>query len=253
MVKYRIIPKLLLKGGRNVKGVRFEDLRDTGHPVSNAKIFEAMDVDELIFLDIEASTEGRGTLIRTIEKASEEIFMPFCVGGGVRSVADIRELLNSGADKVSINTALLETPDLAERAASQFGSQCVVAAVDYREEGGRARVYTHGGRQATDREAFDHACEMVRRGAGEILLTSIDRDGTREGYDIELLRRVADAVEVPVIASGGAGSLQHLADAIELGHASAVSVGSLFNFTDQSPIKARAFMRVRGIEVRSDL
>jgi len=253
MVKFRIIPKLLLQNGRNVKGTKFTQMRDTGNPVSNAKIFEAMDVDELIFLDIDASVDGRGTLIKTIEKASEEIFMPFCVGGGIRAVSDIRDLLNSGADKVSINSALVTEPGLVESGVSLFGSQCIVASIDYRMEGGRARVYIRGGTEATDLEAFEHATDMVRRGAGEILLTSIDRDGTMEGYDIEMIRRVADAVEVPVVASGGAGTLQHLADAIHLGHASAVSIGSLFNFTDQSPIKARAFMRVQGIHVRADL
>ena len=253
MVKFRIIPKLLLQGGRNVKGVQFKEMRDTGSPVSNAKIFEAMDVDELIFLDIDASLEGRGTLIKTIEKASEEIFMPFCVGGGIKEVADIRSVLMAGADKVSINSALVENPGIVSDGAELFGSQCIVASIDYRVEGGVPRVYTHGGTVATDLNAFDHALDVVKRGAGEILLTSIDRDGTMQGYDIELIRKVSDSVDVPVVASGGAGTLQHLADAILEGHASAVSIGALFNFTDQSPIKARAFMRVQGINVRADL
>jgi len=252
VLKKRIIPKLLLKDGRNVKGVRFEQLRDTGFPVTNARIYDAQGADELIFLDITASAENRQVLCDVIARTADEVFMPFCVGGGVRTVADVRALLLAGADKVSINTAAVDLPELLTDAALLFGSQCVVAAIDFRVIDGRPFVFTRGGTENTRRDAVEHAVACVQRGAGEILLTSIDRDGTMEGYDLEVTRAVADAVAVPVIASGGAGSLQHLVDAVQVAHASAVAVGSLFHFTDQSPIKARSFMRVAGIDVRAD-
>jgi cyclase len=251
MLKKRLIPKLLLKNGRNVKGVRFENLRDVGHPVTNARIFDAQGVDELLFLDITASRENRGLLYDIIAKTAEEVFMPFCVGGGVRSVEDIRHLLQAGADKVAINTAAVEQPDLIRQGSERFGAQCIVVSIDYRTpESGHCEVYTHGGTHPTGLDVFEHAQRMVELGAGELLITSIDRDGTLQGYDLEVLRRIADAVSVPVIASGGAGTLQHLADAVVQGHAAAVAVGSLFNFTDQSPIKARAFLKVAGLDVR---
>lgn len=251
MLKKRIIPKLLLKNGRNVKGVKFVELRDTGHPVTNARIYDAQGADELMFLDITASTENRGILYDIIARTAEEVFMPFCVGGGIRTVEDIRYLLRAGADKVSINTAAVETPELIGQGAELFGSQCIVASIDFRRNGDRCEVYTHGGTVATGLDVLNHARQMAESGAGEILLTSIDRDGTMEGYDLAITRMVSDSLEVPVISSGGAGTLQHLVDAISDGHAAAVAVGSLFHFTDQSPIKARAFMRVAGIDVRA--
>lgn len=251
MLKKRIIPKLLLKNGRNVKGVKFVSLRDVGHPVSNARIYDAQGADELMFLDIMASAENRGILYDIIASTAEEVFMPFCVGGGVRSVEDIRNLLLAGADKVAINTAAVETPLLVEQGAKLFGAQCIVVSIDFRcQENGR-EVYTHGGTVPTGLGVLEHARRMVDLGAGELLLTSIDRDGTMQGYDLEITRTVADSVQVPVIASGGAGTLQHLVDAVDQANASAVAVGSLFHFTDQSPIKARAFMRVAEVDVRA--
>lgn len=250
MLKKRIIPKLLLKDGRNVKGVRFTALRDVGHPVTNARIYDAQGADELLFLDITASAEHRTILYDIIARTAEEVFMPFCVGGGVRTVDDIRQLLLAGADKVAINTAAVETPQLIAHGARLFGAQCMVVSIDFRRHGQRCVVYTHGGTVATEHDVVEHARRMVDLGAGEILLTSIDRDGTMQGYDLDLTHAVAETLVVPVIVSGGAGTLQHLVDAIGLGHASAVAVGSLFHFTDQSPIKARAFMRVAGIDVR---
>lgn len=251
MLKTRIIPKLLLRDGRNVKGTRFESLRDVGHPVTNARIYDAQGADELIFLDIAAGSQSRTTLFETIAKVSQEIFMPFCVGGGVKSVEHIRELLLVGADKVSVNTASVESPELVAEAAKIFGSQCVVASIDYRQVGERFEVFTHGGTVATGLDPREHAMRMEALGAGEILLTAIDRDGTMQGYDLPMLRAVTSSVSIPVIASGGAGSLRHLADAVVQAQASAVAVGSLFHFTDQSPIKANTYLRGAGIPVRA--
>lgn len=251
MLKRRIIPKLLLKDGRNVKGVKFVKLRDTGHPVTNARIYDAQGADELVFLDITASKDNRTILFDIIASAAEEVFMPFCVGGGVRTVDDVRELLRAGADKVSINSAAVETPELITRGAERFGVQCMVVSIDYQTNAdGKPEVFTHGGTVATGLDPVEHAVEMAKRGAGELLVTSIDRDGTMAGYDIEVLKRIVDRVKIPVIASGGAGTLQHLADAVKQADVSAVAVGSLFHFTDQSPIKARSFMKVAGIPVR---
>jgi cyclase len=252
MLKKRIIPKLLLKNGRNVKGVQFVSLRDTGNPVTNARIYDAQGADELMFLDISASVDNRQILYDAIARAAAEVFMPFCVGGGVTTTEDVRRLLLAGADKVSINTQAVEQPRLIQDAARQFGVQCVVVSIDFRRHGPAWKVYTRGGTAATDLDVIDHARQVVELGAGELLLTSIDRDGTMQGYDLEITRAVADAVSVPVIASGGAGTLQHLSDAITDGHVSAVAVGSLFHFTDQSPIKARAYLRVRGVDVRAE-
>jgi cyclase len=252
MLKKRIIPKLLLKNGRNVKGVKFAELRDTGSPVTNARIYDAQGADELIFLDIEATGATRKLLFDTITRTASEVFMPFCVGGGIKTVDDVRQLLLAGADKVAVNTQAVERPDLISEAAALFGVQCMVVSIDFKRHGPAWKVYTRGGTVASDLDVVDHAMHAVARGAGELLLTSIDRDGTMQGYDLEITRRVADAVPVPVIASGGAGTLQHLCDAVVDAHASAVAVGSLFHFTDQSPIKARAFMHVRGIDVRSE-
>jgi len=251
MLKKRIIPKLLLRNGRNVKGKQFVELRDTGHPVTNARIYDAQGADELVFLDIEASKENRGLLFDIIAKTAEEVFMPFGVGGGVKSVDDIRNLLLAGADKVVINTAAVDDLKLIEDGAKIFGAQCIVVSIDFRRHADLYQVYTHGGTEARDLDVLTHAKQVVERGAGELLLTSIDRDGTMEGYDLEITRQVSEAVNVPVIASGGAGNLQHLVDAIADGKASAVAVGSLFHFTDQSPIKARAFMKVAGVDVRA--
>ena len=249
-LKKRIIPKLLLRNGRNVKGVRFGNLRDVGHPVTNARIYDSQGVDELLFLDIAASQESRPLLYEIIRRTAEEVFMPFCVGGGVRTVEDIRNLLLAGADKVSINTAAVENPSLVGEAARRFGSQCVVVSIDFRRNGGSARICTHGGTVTTELDAVNHARKVVDQGAGEILLTSIDKDGTMEGFDLEVCRAMADAVSVPIIISGGAGTLQHLAEGLREGGATAVGVGSLFHFTDQSPIKARSFLRVAGLDVR---
>ena len=251
MLKRRIIPKLLLREGRNVKGVRFENLRDVGHPVTNARIYDAQDADEILLLDILGTPESRKQLLGVIERLAAEIFTPLTVGGGVRAVDDVRQLLRAGADKVVINTAAVETPRLIHEAASRFGAQCIVASIDFRGEGGRARVFTHGARLRTEVEAVGHARRVAEAGAGEILLTSVDRDGTMQSYDLEVTRRAANAVGVPVIASGGAGTLQHLADALDDCLVSAVAVGSMFHFTDQSPIKARAFLRVHGVDVRT--
>ncbi|MCS6800885.1 MAG: imidazole glycerol phosphate synthase subunit HisF [Chloroflexota bacterium] len=251
MLKRRIIPKLLLKNGRTVKGTRFVDLRDTGSPVTNARIYDAQGADELIFLDIEASAANRGLLFDIIAKTAEEVFMPFCVGGGVRTVEDVRALLLAGADKVAINTAAIETPSLIYEAARLFGSQCIVVSVDFRRDGHRARVFTHGGRHDTGLEVLDVCRRAAELGAGEILLTSIDRDGTMSGFDLEITRQVADAVPIPVIASGGAGSSDHLIAAFREGHAAAVAIGSLFHFSDHCPIKVKAQLRLAGIEVRA--
>lgn len=251
MLKRRIIPKLLLRHGRTVKGTRFVDLRDTGSPVTNARIYDAQGADELIFLDIEASAANRGLLFDIIAKTAEQVFMPFCVGGGVRTVEDVRALLLAGADKVAINTAAIETPSLISDAARQFGAQCIVVSVDFRRDGRDGRVFIRGGRVDTGLEVVEVCRRAAELGAGEILLTSIDRDGTMSGYDLEITRQVADAVPIPVIASGGAGSSEHLAAAFREGHAAAVAVGSLFHFSDHCPIKVKAQLKIAGIDVRA--
>ncbi len=251
MLKKRIIPKLLLQNGRTVKGTKFVALRDTGNPVSNARVYDAQGADELIFLDIEASKENRGLLFDIIAKTAEEVFMPFGVGGGVKTVEDIHKLLLAGADKVVINTAAVDNLKLIEEGAKIFGAQCIVVSIDFRKHEDFYQVYTHGGTIERDLDVLTHAKRVVEHGAGELILTSIDRDGTMEGYDLDITSLVAESVNVPVIASGGAGNLQHLVDGIQEGKAQAVAVGSLFNFTDQSPIKARAFMKVAGVNVRT--
>lgn len=252
MLKRRIIPKLLLQNGRTVKGTRFESLRDTGNPVTNARIYDAQGADELLFLDIHASRDDRTILFDVIAKVAEEVFMPFCVGGGVKTLADVRELLRAGADKVAVNTAAVETPSLVTDGARRFGVQCMVVSIDYRSDAdGKAEVFTHGGTVPTGLDPVAHAVAMEKAGAGELLVTSIDRDGTMAGYDLDVLARVGAAVKIPVIASGGPGTLQHLVDAVQRADVSAVAIGSLFNFTDQSPIKARTFMKVAGVDVRA--
>jgi cyclase len=262
MLAKRIIPCLDIKAGRVVKGVRFLNLKDAGDPVEAARRYEAEGADELVFLDITASAEGRRTRRGLARRVSEALFIPFTVGGGIGSMEEIRELLAQGCDKVSINTAAVRDPRLITQAALRFGSQCVVVAIDARRVlGGRSRraggahgprweVYIHGGRTPTGRDAVRWAQEAERRGAGEILLTSMDCDGTRSGYDLELTRAVAEAVRIPVIASGGAGNLRHLAEAFQKGRADAVLVASIFHFRQYTVPQAKRYLRRCGIPVR---
>jgi len=251
VLKVRLIPSLLLLNGRCVKGVRFADFRDVGHPITAARVYDAQGADELLFLDITASVENRSTLFEVMARAAEECFMPLTAGGGVRSLGDIRTLLRCGADKVSINTAAVERPAFIREAAETFGRQCIMLSIDCRRRAdGRYEVVTRRGQDATGRDPLAWAQEAEAHGAGEILLTALDREGTRQGYDVELTRAVAKGVRVPVIAAGGAGSLQHLVDGVAAGGASAVSAASLFHFTDQSVIKAKAYMRNAGLDVR---
>ncbi|MGA2053562.1 MAG: imidazole glycerol phosphate synthase subunit HisF [Opitutales bacterium] len=232
MLSVRVIPCLDVNAGRVVKGINFVNLVDAGDPVESARKYEEQGADELVFLDITASSDERAIMRDVVERTAGECFMPLTVGGGLRSLDDIRLMLNAGADKISLNTAALLDPELVQRASHKFGNQCIVVAIDAKREPGtdRWRVYTHGGRKPTEHDAVAWAQQVVALGAGEILLTSMDRDGTKEGYDVELTRRVSDAVEVPVIASGGAGSLDHFVDAVEQGRASAVLAASLFHF-----------------------
>jgi len=246
----RIIPCLDVTSGRVVKGVNFVSLRDAGDPVEIARRYDEQGADELTFLDITASSDDRGLLLRVIEEVAAQVFIPLTVGGGVRQVEDVQRLLNSGADKVSINTSAVQSPQLVSDASSHFGSQCIVVAIDAKRQGDRWEVFTHGGRRATGLDAVAWAREMQRRGAGEILLTSMDRDGTREGFDIGLTRAVADAVDIPVIASGGVGTLEHLADGIVRGGADAVLAASIFHFGQFSVGQAKDFLKKKGIEVR---
>ena len=246
----RIIPCLDVTSGRVVKGINFVSLRDAGDPVEIARRYDEQGADELTFLDITASSDDRGLLLRVIEEVAAQVFIPLTVGGGVRQVEDVQRLLNSGADKVSINTSAVQSPQLVSDASSHFGSQCIVVAIDAKRQGDRWEVFTHGGRRATGLDAVAWAREMQRRGAGEILLTSMDRDGTREGFDIGLTRAVADAVDIPVIASGGVGTLEHLADGIVRGGADAVLAASIFHFGQFSVGQAKDFLAKEGIEVR---
>ena len=251
-LKTRIIPCLDVKDGRVVKGVNFVDLADAGDPVEQARVYDAAGADELCFLDITASHEGRGTILDVVARTAAVCFMPLTVGGGVRSVQDARALLLAGADKVAINSAAVARPELAADLANRFGSQCVVGAVDARNVGpGRWEIFTHGGRRPTGIDAVAHAARLAELGAGEILLTSMDRDGTRDGYDLALTRAVADAVSVPVIASGGVGALHHLVEGVRQGHASAVLAASIFHFGQHSIAEARAALRDAGLSVRS--
>jgi len=256
-VKPRLIPCLDVKAGRVVKGVNFVDLIDAGDPVAAAHAYDEAGADELCFLDITASCDNRTTLLDVVARTTEHCFMPVTVGGGVRQVEDIRKLLLAGADKVAINTAAVQDPDLVARAADKFGNQCIVVAIDakrvnHANEPARWEIFTHGGRNKTGLDVFDFAAKMVKHGAGEILLTSMDRDGTKEGYDIELTRKVADNVSIPVIASGGVGSLDHLVAGIRDGHAGAVLAASIFHFGHYTIAQAKYYMQSCGIDMRLD-
>ena len=251
MLCKRLIPCLDVKDGRVVKGVRFVELRDAGDPVAAALAYDAQGADELVFLDITASHEGRATMLDVVRRTAEGIYMPLTVGGGVRSLGDIRTLLRAGADKVSLNTAALERPAVIEEAAHAFGSQCIVVAIDAKSSGdGAWQVYTHGGRRPAGHDAVEWAREVERLGAGEILLTSMDRDGTGAGYDLALTRAVSEAVSVPVIASGGVGRLEHLREGVVEGRADAVLVASLFHFGQHTIPEAKRYLHAHGVPVR---
>jgi len=261
----RVIPCLDVDAGRVVKGVRFLDIRDAGDPVTIARGYDRAGADEITFLDITASSNDRDLILTMIEAVASEVFIPLTVGGGVRAVDDVRRLLNAGADKVGINTAAVHDPDLVARAAEKVGSQCIVVALDAKlVDGGqvddgstgngrgerRWEIFTHGGRRGTGIDAIEWAVRMAANGAGELLLTSMDRDGTREGFDLDLVRAITDAVPIPVIASGGVGTLQHLCDGIQIGGADAVLAASIFHFGEHSVGEAKAYMAERGVEVR---
>lgn len=250
MLAKRIIPCLDVHNGRVVKGVNFVNLIDAGDPVEQAAVYDKEGADELVFLDIGASHEGRKTTLDMVKRVADTLFIPFCVGGGIRTIEDIRDTLLAGADKVSINSAAIRTPDLIDKAAWGYGSQCIVVAIDPKRIDGQWIVHINGGRVATEKTAVAWAKECESRGAGEILLTSMDRDGTKIGFDIPLTRAVADAIDIPVIASGGVGTLAHLADGVSEGHADAVLAASIFHYGEHTVGEAKAFMRARGIEVR---
>jgi imidazole glycerol-phosphate synthase subunit HisF len=253
MLKTRIIPVLLLRNGRMVKGKQFSAFRDVGDPVSAARIYNAQNADELIFLDIDASHEGRASLIDVIERVSRECFMPFAVGGGVTSVENVRELLNAGADKVVVTTAALVHPDFISEAAKIFGNQCIVVGIDVRrdEASGKYRLYSHSGRQLHETELLDHVRDMESRGAGELFVNSIDFDGTMQGYDLGLATLVRSHTNLPVIIAGGAGNFKHLAQAIHEAQVHAVACASVFHFGDNNPVRARAYLKNEGILVKN--
>ncbi len=258
MFKVRVIPCLDVKDGRVVKGVQFVDLRDAGDPVECAIAYDAAGADELCFLDITASNENRGIILDVVRRTAEACFMPLTVGGGVRSIEDIRSLLASGADKVSLNTAAVNNRAFVKEAAEKFGDQCIVVAIDAKKVSAvgtpdRWEIFTHGGRRPTGIDAISYAKEVVSMGAGEILLTSMDRDGTRQGFDIALTRAIADGVRVPVIASGGVGTLEHLVEGIRDGHATAVLAASIFHFGEYSVREAKTYMAGHGLPMRLDL
>lgn len=253
MLSRRIIPCLDVTNGRVVKGVKFQELRDAGDPVECAKAYDAQGADELVFLDITASSDGRSIMHDVVARTAEQCFMPLTVGGGLRTVADIEAMLKSGADKVSLNTAAIKNPELIREASDRFGSQCIVLAIDAKRDPGPTphwRVYTHGGRNPTELDAVAWAVRGMELGAGEILLTSMDRDGTQVGYDLELNRRVSDSVSVPVIASGGAGTLAHFAEVLDQGRASAVLAASLFHFGTFTVPQVKDYLATHGVPVR---
>lgn len=251
MLKKRLIPVLLLKEGRMVKTINFEKIREVGYPVTTAKIYDAQTADELIFLDIMASSENRNVTLDIIREVAENCFMPLTVGGGVRKLQDIRKLLNSGADKVSINTAAIENPKFIRDAARVFGSQCIVVSIDSKEiSNGNYEVYSCGGKKPTGRDVRDWAKEVESLDAGEIIITSIDREGTMKGYDFNLIKSVSEVTSIPIIANGGVGTLKDFVDCINLCDVSAVAASSIFHFTDQSPIKARRYIADAGINIR---
>lgn len=250
-VRIRVIPCLDVANGRVVKGVNFVDLIDAGDPVEQAKAYDAAGADELCFLDIGASHEGRETIIDVVRRTAEVCFMPLTVGGGVRSADDARALLLAGADKVAVNSAAVARPEVVADIAERFGSQCVVASVDAKRVGDRWEIFTHGGRKPTGIDAVEHALRLAELGAGELLVTSMDRDGTKSGFDLELTRTIADAVNVPVVASGGVGTLDHLVEGVTIGHASAVLAASIFHFGTYSIAEAHAALRAAGLPARS--
>ena len=250
MLAKRIIPCLDVKDGRVVKGINFENLRDAGNPVECGLRYSDEGADELVFLDITASSDRREIVSGMVRQVADSINIPFTVGGGLRSVADIQDILRSGADKVSLNTSAIENPQLVQESAQRFGSQCIVVAIDARRENRSAKVYTHGGRNRTELDAVEWAQKVASLGAGEILLTSMDADGTKNGYDLELTGRVAASVNIPVIASGGAGSLQHLYEGLTTAGASAVLAASIFHFRELTIAQAKAYLRERGVVVR---
>ncbi|HEY8085713.1 MAG TPA: imidazole glycerol phosphate synthase subunit HisF [Methylophilaceae bacterium] len=246
----RIIPCMDVTGGRVVKGINFVELRDAGDPVEIARRYDEQGADELTFLDITASSDNRGLIFHMIEQVANQVFIPLTVGGGVRAVEDVRNLLNAGADKVSINTAAVLNPQLVADASSRFGSQCIVVAIDAKRVGDHWEVFTHGGRKTTGLDAVEWACKMVKLGAGELLLTSMDRDGTKTGFDLALTRTISDAVEVPIIASGGVGNLDHLVDGVVQGGADAVLAASIFHYGEYTVLQAKQRMQQNKIEVR---
>jgi cyclase len=249
----RIIPCLDVTAGRVVKGVNFLELRDAGDPVEIARRYDEQGADELTFLDITASSDERDIILHVIESVAEQVFIPLTVGGGVRAVDDVRRLLNAGADKISMNTAAVQSPQLVADASARYGAQCIVVAIDAKAVApGRWEVFTHGGRRPTGRDVIEWASEVERLGAGEILLTSMDRDGTRQGFDLALTRAVSDAVSIPVIASGGVGNLQHLAEGVTQGRADAVLAASIFHFGEHTVREAKLLMAAQGIPVRLD-
>ena len=250
MLKNRIIPCLDVKNGRVVKGINFVELKDAGDPVEQAKIYSKGGADEICFLDITASNENRATIYDVVKNTSKQCFVPLTVGGGVRSVDDINKLLNCGADKVSINTAAVKNPKLVEESSKKFGSQCIVVAIDAKKNKNTWEIYTHGGRKNSKINAIDFAKKMENCGAGEILITSMDRDGTQSGYDIDLVRKVSSETNIPIIASGGVGKLDHLADGIKLGKASAVLAASIFHYGKYSINEAKEYLKLNGIPVR---
>ena len=250
MLKTRIIPCLDVKDGRVVKGVNFVGLQDAGDPVEQAKIYDAQGADELCFLDISASSDNRETIYEVVEKVAEQCFMPLTVGGGVRTLEDIRKLLLAGADKVSINTEAVRNPEFVREAAEKFGTQCIVVAIDAKSVGDKFEIFTHGGRNPTGIDAVEWAKKMAEYGAGEILLTSMDRDGTKQGFNLPLTRAISDAVAIPVIASGGVGNLEHLLEGVTKGHASAVLAASIFHYGEYTIAQAKQALHEAGVAVR---